>query len=112
MTPKQPSQEATSARQLAAVLGGEPHWLVRVPGRVDLLGSHTDYNHLPVLACCLAAQSILAAARPTHTREVIAHNLQTIYPTARFELPHPHPLQPGPAGHWENYLKAGVQGAL
>ncbi|MDD8045175.1 MAG: galactokinase family protein [Verrucomicrobiota bacterium] len=112
MTPKQPSQEATSARQLAAVLGGEPHWLVRVPGRVDLLGSHTDYNHLPVLACCLAAQSILAEARPTHTREVIAHNLQTIYPTARFKLPHPQPLQPGPAGHWENYLKAGVQGAL
>jgi N-acetylgalactosamine kinase len=91
------------------VLPAPPRCIVRVPGRVDLLGSHTDYNDLPVLACALSL-AIYGAACPTARPEIRADNLDPGYPSAQFAIN--QPIQPGDSGHWENYLKAGVKGAI
>lgn len=43
--------------------GSEPHWLVRAPGRANLLGAHVDYSEGWVLPGALD-RSIWLAARP------------------------------------------------
>jgi len=40
---------ALAQRFRAAFGGREPAWLVRAPGRINLIGEHTDYNGFPVM---------------------------------------------------------------
>lgn len=49
--------------------GGEPALLARAPGRVNLIGEHTDYNDGFVLPAAID-RAIYVAARPRHDREV------------------------------------------
>src|SRR5687768_13876672 len=42
-----------------------PRWIVSAPGRVNLIGEHTDYNLLPVLPMPISrAVRILVSPRP------------------------------------------------
>src|SRR3954451_16556174 len=45
-------------------LGRPPRWLVVAPGRVNLIGEHTDYNGGVVLPMAIDRHVILAADRP------------------------------------------------
>ena len=49
------------------------HW-VQAPGRVDLMGSHTDYNEGFVMTMAIDRNTWLAA-RPRHDRTVAIHSL-------------------------------------
>ena len=89
--------------------GRPPELVLRVPGRVDLLGSHTDYNDLPVLACAIP-QALYAAAIPLDCPRAEAHNLDPDAPPGSF--PVAAAIPPSPIGHWLNYLKAGTRGAV
>ncbi|MFM9852901.1 MAG: galactokinase [Sphingomonadaceae bacterium] len=40
----------------------EPHFLVRAPGRVNLIGEHTDYNDGFVLPCAIDRDTVVAIA--------------------------------------------------
>src|SRR5881409_2928721 len=89
-------------------------FLVRAPGRVNLLGEHTDYNGLPVLPMAID-RSILIAGAP-HGRESSAHreirlfNVAPQFPRRRYELTDAIP--PYAAGNWGNYSKAAAQGLM
>ncbi len=64
--------------------GSLPTYLVRAPGRVNLIGEHTDYNlgfSLPMAI----DRSIWIALRPRHDQQVVLHSLD--FPTpASFSL--------------------------
>ena len=52
--------------------GGEPDLWVRAPGRVDLMGSHTDYNLGFVLTMAISRDTWIAVRR-NGTRDVRIH---------------------------------------
>ena len=51
-----------------ASFGREPDGVWAAPGRVNLIGEHTDYNDGFVLPLALSQQTVAAAAISTHGR--------------------------------------------
>ena len=93
-------QEAT--RQF----GEPPRLVVRAPGRVNLIGEHTDYNEGFVLPMAIDRATWMAV-RPRKDRVVSLHSLN-LQENASFSL---DDLRPGAANGWLAYA-AGVAGAL
>ena len=60
--------------RFAEVFGGEPAAVVRAPGRVNLIGEHTDYNDGYVLPVAID-RTIVVAAAPRDDRQVVIHAL-------------------------------------
>ncbi|MAT96363.1 MAG: galactokinase [Anaerolineaceae bacterium] len=85
--------------------GTPPPVLVRAPGRVNLIGEHTDYNDGFVLPMAIDRE-IWLALRPRDDEQVLVHSLD-FGETAVFHL---NNLQNTKAG-WSEYLK-GVAWAL
>lgn len=57
----------------AKVFGGAPAMVIRAPGRVNLIGEHTDYNDGFVLPCAINFQTLAAIApRNDSTVRVVA----------------------------------------
>ncbi|MHB9030223.1 MAG: galactokinase family protein [Candidatus Latescibacterota bacterium] len=65
--------------------GKNPAWLVSAPGRVNLIGEHTDYNGFPVLPISIP-YSIRAAISSRSDRTVKIMNTATGYPPREFLL--------------------------
>ncbi|HFE66442.1 MAG TPA: galactokinase [Chloroflexi bacterium] len=82
-----------------------PHFIVRAPGRVNLIGEHTDYNDGFVLPMALD-RAVWLAVRPRDDGEVRLHSLD-FGETAVFHLNHLYKEE----GHWSEYAK-GVAWAL
>ena len=83
--------------------GGSPTHVARAPGRVNLLGEHTDYNHLPVFPMAIQREARIAL-RPRDDGTVLLHSLDPTFPSVEFEL---RPgIPPDAPGHWGNYVKA------
>lgn len=85
--------------------GAEPAFLVRAPGRVNLIGEHTDYNDGFVLPMAIDRAAWIAL-RPRPDRRIWVHSLN-LEDTAVFPL---DDLQKGNEG-WAEYLK-GMAWAL
>src|SRR5271154_1578631 len=82
---------------------------VRAPGRVNLIGEHTDYSGLPVLPVAIDRSTIVVAAAST-TVEIEVANADPGWPSRRFAIERPIP--PYQAGDWANYVKAAIQGVI
>ena len=68
---QQPTEQpnlSTLATAFAALAGRAPEGIWSAPGRVNLVGEHTDYNDGYVLPFALAARTAAAAARRTDGR--------------------------------------------
>jgi len=89
-----------------AAHGARPARLVRAPGRVNLIGDHTDYNGLPVLPMAIQ-HHIVALVGPREDGAVRLANADPAFEPVAFELSPAIP--PHPAGHWANYAKAAGQ---
>ncbi|MBI1816059.1 MAG: galactokinase [Deltaproteobacteria bacterium] len=87
--------------------GRPPTHLVRAPGRVNLLGEHTDYNGLPVLPMAIDHAVMIAAAANADTA-VRLRNLDETYPARNYHLA--STIAPFAGGDWGNYHKAATQG--
>ena len=84
-----------------------PRFFVTAPGRINLIGEHTDYNGFPVMPMALPRKIRICAA-PAENSEVVLHNLQeTEYPPRRFEIGPAIP--PTSSGDWSNYVRAAAQ---
>ncbi len=90
----------------ALFAGASPTHLSRAPGRVNLIGEHTDYNGLPVFPMALQKE-VRVLFRPRKDETVRFRNVQGEFPPLSFELTAHIP--PGPTGEWGNYLKAPCQ---
>ena len=89
--------------------GRKPTHIVEAPGRVNLVGEHTDYNGYPVLPMALrrAIRVALATRRDGH---VVACSPVPGYGECTCGLGRSIP--PASAGDWCNYLKAAAQGLI
>jgi galactokinase len=64
------------SEEFARRFGNEPEVWVRAPGRVDLMGSHTDYNDGYVLTLSID-RDVWIAARPRSDRSVTVYSLNS-----------------------------------
>ncbi len=83
-----------------------PRIYVRVPGRVNIIGEHTDYNHLPVLPMAIDRHLELLAS-PRRDNQWILENLNPDYSRREFSISKTIP--PFNPGDWGNYVKAAAQ---
>jgi galactokinase len=104
--------EAQQARYSAAletftqVYGPGPVHGFRAPGRVNLIGEHTDYNGGFVLPVALD-RDVLLLARPRSDSLVRLHNVEAAFPPQTFPL---GPAIPSaPRGDWSNYVRGAAQ---
>jgi galactokinase len=78
----------------------------RAPGRVNLIGEHTDYNHGFVMPVALD-RDILLLTRPRSDSVVRASNIEESFGPFSFTIARDIP--PGPPGDWGNYAKGAAQ---
>jgi galactokinase len=94
---EQPHPERLGAR-FAAEFGGTPR-LYRSPGRVNLIGEHTDYNDGFVLPAALSLACHVAGAARGDGKLVVRS--ESMAETIEADVAH----DPGPpSGHWRDYV--------
>src|SRR5438309_6309638 len=86
--------------------GHSPRWIVAAPGRVNLIGEHTDYNDGFVLPMAIGRCTVIAF-RPRADRRLRAHTV-AFGETKELELA---ALAPPGGSDWLSYV-AGVAWAL
>jgi len=102
-------QDSLLSRFDALFPDASPRFVVRAPGRLNVIGEHTDYNGLPVLPFAIDA-SIRIAFAPVDEPRVTLHALD--FPeTSPVSFKIEADIPPSEQGHWINYVKASVQDA-
>lgn len=95
----------TEIRQDFQQLFSEEHLLVRSPGRINLIGEHTDYNQGFVLPAAIDKAVYIAVSKRADTAiHLYSHNFQE---QAVFQL---HELKPQPG--WPTYVLGVVDQLL
>jgi len=99
-----------TALQFTNVYGYQPSWIVSAPGRVNLIGEHTDYNDGFVFPMAIERYALIAAGRPNPgTKMIRLFSTHTDKP-AVIDLA--QPLKPFPTGNWANYPAGVIAGFL
>jgi galactokinase len=94
-----------AARFFGRCFGHPPQWLAAAPGRVNLIGEHTDYNDGFVLPMAIERFTLLAADRNANGT-VTLHSLTT-GETATFSIR--GGVEPGQPA-WSNYVRGVIAG--
>lgn len=94
-----------NAALFSRCFGHAPRWIVAAPGRVNLIGEHTDYNEGYVLPMAIERHTVFAADSNTR-REVTLHSVTT-GETATFSAR--PPLERGQPA-WSNYVRGVIAG--
>jgi N-acetylgalactosamine kinase len=89
--------------------GTQARFIVRAPGRVNLIGEHTDYSGYPVLPMAIGRDFVFVVS-PQSDRSIELLNEDDRF--ARKEFDAKFPLPPFQQGDWGNYVKAAVHGVL
>ncbi len=84
----------------------KPTAFVEAPGRVNLIGEHTDYNGYPVLPMAIR-RAIRVAVAPRDDIRVVVHAAEDRFKPCAFDVSDEIPRSE--AGDWSNYVKAAVQ---
>jgi galactokinase len=101
-----PEQTSLELSERFRELYGEHPVLVQAPGRVNLIGEHTDYNEGFVLPAAIAFRTQIAVApRDDRRLQVTSENYGE---RVEFYLDN---LPASPRGHWSDYI-AGVAGLM
>ena len=83
-----------------------PISIFRAPGRVNLIGEHTDYNHGFVMPAAID-KDVLLLVRPRHDQVVQLSNLETQFAPTTFTISEAIPS--APPGDWSNYIRGAAQ---
>ncbi|XP_024866790.1 galactokinase [Kryptolebias marmoratus] len=100
-----------SARRLyEQVFGEEPLVAGCAPGRVNLIGEHTDYNHGFVLPMALPLVTVVVGSPTSNLRATIVTATEEVDEPRRVDLvlaADAPPLSPG-SPRWANYVKGVI----
>lgn len=86
----------------AQLMGAAPDLAVGAPGRVNLIGEHTDYNDGFVLPAAIGLQSIVAVRRRSDS---IVRLMAADFGDAVSEFDLAAPIAPDTAQPWSNYIR-------
>ncbi len=94
------------ANSFEHVLGYKPTHFIQAPGRVNLIGEHTDYNDGFVLPCAINYQTVVAAAkRDDNIIRVVSVDYQDA--TDEFDITEDITFQQDKM--WANYIRGVVK---
>jgi len=82
---------------------------LKAPGRVNLIGEHTDYNMGPVLPCAIDKE-IVFCLRKNDSAAITVNNVNPKFSDLKFSIS--QLIDPYAKGNWGNYIKAGVKGII
>ncbi|XP_028342251.2 galactokinase isoform X2 [Physeter macrocephalus] len=109
---RQPGELLAKARRaFLEEFGAEPELAVSAPGRVNLIGEHTDYNQGLVLPMALELGTVLVGSPRADGLISLLTTSEDADEPRRLQFPLPttqRPLEPG-APHWANYVKGVIQ---
>src|SRR5580698_5171840 len=105
---KLPDLATDLARQFQRIYGRAPRWFVAAPGRVNVIGEHTDYNDGFVLPMAIERYTVMAAdlARNPAAPAISIHDAQ-FHETAVIDIS--KPVEKG-LPKWTNYLRGVIAG--
>ena len=73
--------KAQAISQFVKLYGREPKWIVSAPGRVNIIGEHTDYNDGFVFPMAIERRTVIAAA-PAEPSDGLGENEAKIWTSA------------------------------
>ena len=94
--------------------GRKPQWCVTAPGRVNVIGEHTDYNDGFVFPMAIERNVIIVAA-PAADADAVPEGKAKIFSTAQeapAELTLSGDVQPGDSVRWFDYVQGVVTACL
>ena len=99
-----PSLLDTAAQACQRVYGRAPQWHTVAPGRVNLMGDHTDYNGGWVLPIAIDRYTVVVAAECQSNAQVRVYSLALDegISLSLEDLDHPHPQQ------WARYVQGVI----
>jgi galactokinase len=105
-----PELTAHVSRQFATTYGRPPRWIVAAPGRVNVIGEHTDYNDGFVLPMAIERYAVMAADKSANGRNSIRiRDTSEGFEPATIDLS--VPVKPGKP-KWSNYPRGVIAGCL
>jgi galactokinase len=99
---------AETAQQFVKNYGRPPRWIVAAPGRVNVIGEHTDYNDGFVLPMAIERYAVMAADKSAALQIQIRDVAEGVEP-ALIDLS--APVKPG-LPKWGNYPRGVIAGML
>lgn len=99
-----PSQRVSAV--FAEQFEQQPDLLVRAPGRVNLIGEHTDYNDGFVLPCAIDYETCVAIGRRTDN---LVHVVAADYGNQRDLFCLDQPIAHHPDQRWSDYIRGVVK---
>jgi galactokinase len=97
-----------TAADFARTFGREPTWIAAAPGRVNIIGEHTDYNDGFVFPMAIERYTVIAAA-PNNLPKI---TLRSALGQGAAAIDLGQPLKPGPKGTWSNYPLGVIAGFI
>jgi galactokinase len=109
VTPVDAALHAKVTAAFTARFGGTSDLVARAPGRVNLIGEHTDYNDGFVLPCAIGPATMVAAGARTDSEvRIIAADFAGA--TDAFDLS--APITANAAQPWADYVRGMVEALL
>ena len=97
-----------TAADFTRTFGREPKWIAAAPGRVNIIGEHTDYNDGFVFPMAIERYTVIAAAPNDLPRITLRSSSGQGVAVIDLGLP----LKPAPKGAWANYPMGVIAGFL
>lgn len=98
-----------TANRFEVQYGRRPEFVVAAPGRVNLIGEHTDYNDGFVMPMAIERYTMLAAARPKGPQSDIRWHCTRMNEEA--VIPLRQPIEQG-TPKWSNYVRGVLSGFM